>query len=71
MEDCGCAKRQAAMNAFVPGLGDQTKLFLQPIEPLFKGDSNMSADLLKPDLKAVVWLLVGAFVVPYVLKMIK
>jgi hypothetical protein len=25
--------------------------------------------LLKPDLKAVVWLAIGAFAVPYVLKM--
>jgi hypothetical protein len=25
--------------------------------------------LLRPDLKAVVWLAIGAFVVPYVLKM--
>jgi hypothetical protein len=28
-------------------------------------------ELLKPDLKAVVWLGIGAFVLPYVLKMVR
>jgi hypothetical protein len=27
--------------------------------------------LLKPDLKSVVWLAIGAFVVPYALKMVR
>jgi hypothetical protein len=26
--------------------------------------------VLKPDMKAIVWLLIGAFAVPYVLKMV-
>jgi hypothetical protein len=49
-------------------------MFLQPVAPLVKpllsGDKTMT-DLLKPDMKAIVWLIVGAFVVPYVLKLVK
>jgi hypothetical protein len=30
----------------------------------------MNVTVLKPDFKAVVWLAIGAFVVPYVLKMV-
>jgi hypothetical protein len=74
MSDCGCKARKARLNAVVPGLGDQVELFLQPITPvvdkLSKENSKMM-DLLKPDMKSLVWLAIGAFVVPYVLKMVK
>ncbi len=74
MGNCGCEKRQARLNAAVPGLGDQVELFLQPIAPvvnkLSKENSTMM-DILKPDMKSLVWLAIGAFVVPYVLKMVK
>lgn len=30
-EDCGCAARQAAMNARLPGSGDFVKIFAEPI----------------------------------------
>lgn len=71
MKDCGCAKRQSALNAFAPGLGDHVKLILQPVEPLLMKGVTVNSDLLKPDMKAILWLLVGAFVVPYVIKMVK
>lgn len=58
----------------MPGLGDATAKVLNPINEYIKpysiGDTPMT-DLLKPDMKAVIWLAVGAFVVPYVLKLIK
>lgn len=74
MDDCGCEKRRDALNAFVPGLGDQVKLILQPIQPVIKRllkENNTMPELLKPDMKAIVWLAIGAFVVPYVLRMVK
>lgn len=73
MGNCGCEKRQARLNAAVPGLGDQVELFLQPIAPVVNRISKENAmpELLKPDMKAIVWLAIGAFVVPYVLKLVK
>lgn len=74
MYDCGCDRRKERLNSAVPGLGDHVELFLQPVAPIVKpllsGEKVMS-DLLKPDMKAIIWLAVGAFVVPYVLKMVK
>ena len=74
MYDCGCAKRRDSLNAAVPGLGTQLELFLAPVAPIVKSDylrSNTVMDLIKPDMKSLVWLAIGAFVVPYVLKMVK
>lgn len=74
MSDCGCGRRQAYLNSAIPGLGDHVKLFLQPVEPIvnrYSNGSNAMTDLLKPDMKSLVWLAIGAFVVPYVLKMVK
>jgi hypothetical protein len=74
MEDCGCNRRKQRLNAAMPGLGEHVELFLQPIAPIVKpylsGEKTMT-DLLKPDMKSLVWLAIGAFVVPYVLKLVK
>lgn len=74
MGDCGCNRRKQRLNVAVPGLGDHVELFLQPIAPIVKpylsGEKTMT-DLLKPDMKSLVWLAIGAFVVPYVLKLVK
>lgn len=74
MSDCGCNRRKNRLNAAVPGLGDNVELFLSPIAPIVKpylsGEKTMT-DLLKPDMKSFVWLAIGAFVVPYVLKLVK
>ncbi len=70
MSDCGCKERQARLNAAVPGLGDNVALFLSPIAPVvnrLSKEENAMPELLKPDMKAIVWLAIGAFVVPFVL----
>jgi hypothetical protein len=75
MSDCGCNKRKARLNAAVPGLGDHVELFLSPVQPIVNSNvlrsTLMNMDLLKPDMKSLVWLAIGAFVVPYVLKLVK
>lgn len=72
--DCGCAERQARLNAYVPGLGDKVAFVLQPFAPVVnrisQGD-NVMPDILRPDMKSLVWLAIGAFVVPMVLRMVK
>jgi len=69
--DCGCKTRQARLNHFVPGLGDKVATVLNPIQTVIcKGEKSMP-DILKPDMKAIVWLAIGAFAVPFVLKMVK
>lgn len=53
---CGCEERQAQLNEWRPGLGDKVKVVADPVK-----------NLLKPDLTAVFWFAVGAFVVPWLL----
>jgi len=63
-DDCGCAARQAWLNERVPGLGDQVATVAEPIK---EGVEQMPA-ILRPDMKSLVWLAIGAVVVPFVLK---
>lgn len=65
-DDCGCAKRQSQLNAVVPGLGDAVKVIADPVADAigYKGrEKKMSLDLLKPDVKSLVWLAIGTLVV--------
>lgn len=64
---CGCQRRKEALNDLLPGLGDGVAAVADPIYERWQG---MPA-LLKPDVKAVVWLLIGAFVAPRVLAMVR
>jgi hypothetical protein len=74
MYDCGCDKRKNKLNAAIPGLGNTVEDLLSPVAPFVKpylsGEKKMT-DLLKPDMKSLVWLAIGALVVPYVLRMVK
>lgn len=63
-DDCGCKARQAWLNERVPGLGDSVALVAEPIK---EGYGNMP-ELLRPDTKSLVWLAIGALIVPFVLK---
>lgn len=65
-DDCGCAERQARLNDMVPGLGDAVKVIADPVADAigYKGrERKMSLDLLKPDMKSLVWLAIGTLVV--------
>jgi hypothetical protein len=63
-DDCGCKARQAWLNERVPGLGDRVADVAEPI----KREVEDMPDILRPDLKSLVWLAIGAVVVPFVLK---
>jgi hypothetical protein len=65
-DDCGCEARQEWLNNQVPGLGDAVKKIADPVANAigYKGrESTLSMDLLKPDMKSLVWLAIGALVV--------
>jgi len=66
---CNCKARQAKWNALFPGLGDAAAIVFNPIQKMIcnnaKEESNMPS-VLKPDMKAIVWLAIGALVVPLV-----
>jgi hypothetical protein len=65
VEPCSpCEARREALNGAVPGLGDAVKTIADPVQ---KGMGIMP-ELLRPDLKSLVWLAIGALVVPFVLK---
>lgn len=64
---CGCEDRRNKLNNFYPGLGDKVKLVADPVQ---EGFNNMP-EILRPDTKSLVWLAIGAFVVPMVLRFIK
>lgn len=63
-EDCGCQKRQQWLNDKVPGLGDAVKVVADPVADItgYKRERKMP-DLLKPDMKSLVWLAIGTLVV--------
>lgn len=63
-DDCGCRARQEWLNEHVPGLGDRVATVAEPIK---EGMDDMP-EILRPDMKSLVWLAIGAFVVPFVLK---
>ena len=66
-DPCGCKARQEALNGMVPGLGDRVAAVAEPIK---KGMGQMPA-MLRPDMKSIVWLLIGAFVVPKLMTMVR
>jgi len=63
-DDCGCAKRQAALNAAIPGLGDAVKVVADPVADVigYRRVRKMP-EILKPDMKSLVWLAIGTLVV--------
>lgn len=63
-DDCGCRARKQWLNERVPGLGDQVATVAEPI----KEGMDTMPEILRPDMKSLVWLAIGAFVVPLVLK---
>lgn len=64
---CGCTARKNALNTAIPGLGD---VVATVAEPVYERWNTMPA-MLKPDMKSLVWLLIGAFVVPRMLTMVR
>lgn len=70
MEDCGCAKRREWLNEQVPGSGDAVAFIAEPIADAigYKGRERKMPAILRPDMKSLVWLAIGAFVVPMVLR---
>lgn len=63
-DDCGCRARQEWLNSQVPGLGDAVAVVAEPI----KEGMDTMPEILRPDMKSLVWLAIGALVVPFVLK---
>lgn len=63
-DECGCAARRARLNELRPGLGDRVATVAEPIK---EGVEQMP-EILRPDMKSLVWLAIGALVVPFVLK---
>ncbi len=65
-EDCGCAARQEWLNNHVPRLGDAVKVVADPVADMigYKGrERKMLPEILKPDMKSLVWLAIGTLVV--------
>lgn len=60
---CGCQQRQEALNEWIPGLGDAVKVVADPVYERW----NAMPAILRPDMKSLVWLAIGAFVVPRIL----
>lgn len=73
---CDCEKRQAQLNNIHPGFGDRVKSVADPIAKVleigpYDERGSLMPDILRPDMKSLVWLAIGAFVVPMVLRMVK
>lgn len=67
---CRCKYRQEQWNKLIPGLGDTAKVIFDPIQQIICNESSESmGNLLKPDMKSLVWLAVGFFVAPRVIAM--
>lgn len=66
-DPCGCKARQAALNSAVPGLGDRVAVVAEPIYERWQAMPSV----LKPDMKSLVWLAIGAFLVPRLLTMVR
>lgn len=62
--DCGCAARKAWLNDHVPGLGDRVETVANPVYERWQ----KMPELLRPDMKSLVWLGIGALVVPFLLR---
>jgi hypothetical protein len=61
---CGCEHRKSWLNERVPGLGDAVARVADPVYERW----NVMPEILKPDMKSLLWLAIGAVVVPFVLK---
>lgn len=59
---CGCEGRKERLNEYRPGLGDKVEQFI--------GVKTMP-EMLRPDMKSLVWLAIGAFVVPMILRKVR
>lgn len=69
---CDCKSRQAKLNQLSPGLGDKVATVFNPIQRILCTESGKQmGDILKPDMKSLVWLAVGFLVIPRVLSMVK
>lgn len=64
---CGCSARKRWLNDLAPGLGDQVEKVAGPIYERWQ----KMPEMLRPDMKSLVWLALGAFVVPMVLRKIR
>lgn len=62
---CGCRSRQSWLNRKIPGLGDAVKVVADPVADAigYKGRERKMPELLKPDMKSLIWLAIGTFVV--------
>lgn len=69
--DCGCKARQEWLNNHVPGLGDAIKVVADPVADAigYNGRTKKMPDLLRPDMKSLVWLAIGTFVVARFIKL--
>lgn len=61
---CGCEGRKEWLNARKPGLGDKTEQVIK------KGVQTMP-EMLRPTTDRIVWLLIGAIVVPMILRKVR
>jgi hypothetical protein len=68
---CGCQGRQSWLNNQIPGLGDRVKRIADPVAAYWTREEMLMPDILKPDLKALAWLAIGAFVLPIVITKLK
>lgn len=73
---CDCEKRREQLNSIHPGFGDRVKTIADPIARgleigPYDPEGRIMPEMLRPDMKSLVWLAIGAFVVPMVLRMIK
>lgn len=68
-EECGCEARKQWLNEHVPGSGDAVAFFAEPVADVlgYKRERKMP-EILKPDTKSLVWLAIGAFVLPMILR---
>jgi hypothetical protein len=57
---CGCKARQEWLNQQKPGLGDEVKKAIDTMR-----------EILRPDLKAIFWLIMGAWVAPWVITKVR
>lgn len=64
---CGCEGRRSRLNEMRPGLGDQVARVAEPV----KETIQVMPTILRPDLKSLVWLAIGALVVPRILTMVR
>lgn len=64
-----CAARQAALNDWHDGLGDGVAKVAEPVADFigYHQEGPLMPAMLKPDLKSLIWLAIGAIVVPRIL----